>query len=942
MEFSFGLVVLSLFISVTFSASLVSDVKSLAHTDNGMPSDVETIELRMKKAIPNVDDAYLCASYEMPDDEVYIIKYEAIANASTAHHILLYGCSDGPAMSTPTWDCPPLCKGSEQIMFAWAKNAPPTVLPKDVGFRVGGKGESSVKNIVLQIHYAHSSTAPDESGIRIYLTRQKQKYVAGIFLMMSYRLNIPPNTPVVHADISCKYFGETSMHPFAYRTHAHDLGRVITGYQYNTTYHMIGKGNPQWPQAFYPTKEDIEIKPGDSLIARCTFNSTGRDRPTFAGATGKDEMCNFYMMFYTDSSVTRTFSECGGSHYPNLVQSLPADSDKPLPPNPLLDEKAGHHHLHHHTAVVKPVETPTPPPQTGNPKAPKSSLQNLGKDYQDYSMYGNLDNPVDIPQYRKRYGPNYYDYDNANQWNNYDTDNNEFDPDTENGRSRNRNKQFMAMNDQMKGFSHLKPKPKSQEFKGKTILLTTLSPTTVADGIAVKGDNSKVSVSTTTKGPRQSKKTDLIFESQWPNENVDIGQVSGVATDDDGLIYVFHRGSRQWDQYSFDIYNQFQQKNDPIKEEAIMIFSKDGKVLRSFGSKQFFMPHGLAVDKQKNIWVTDVGLHQVLRFPPGKDTPDLVLGEKFVPKTDEKHFCKPTDIAVLSNGDFYVSDGYCNGRIMKFSANGTFIKQFGHLDVLQSTDNSPGAFDIPHSLTVAEGKGLVCVADRENGRIQCFDLEGNFRHQIKHKEFGDRLFALEYSPIHDGILFAINGPAIDTSHTYPVQGFTLNLQTGDLLQIWNRPKGLSNPHDIAVNPSDHSVYVGELDDNLWKFAMQHTDTIIPSPEKKELIPVLSSDNDEEKGVDTKKSSSVTPSIVLGVLLVVPVVLVVMITILVRMYHSGKCGKNKGNKVFNLQSFFNSHKGFDRLSTEESDHELDPFDGSDEEEYTAPAKRKQRT
>ncbi|KAK6178789.1 hypothetical protein SNE40_011296 [Patella caerulea] len=805
MEFSFGLVVLSLFISVTFSASLVSDVKSLAHTDNGMPSDVETIELRMKKAIPNVDDAYLCASYEMPDDEVYIIKYEAIANASTAHHILLYGCSDGPAMSTPTWDCPPLCKGSEQIMFAWAKNAPPTVLPKDVGFRVGGKGESSVKNIVLQIHYAHSSTAPDESGIRIYLTRQKQKYVAGIFLMMSYRLNIPPNTPVVHADISCKYFGETSMHPFAYRTHAHDLGRVITGYQYNTTYHMIGKGNPQWPQAFYPTKEDIEIKPGDSLIARCTFNSTGRDRPTFAGATGKDEMCNFYMMFYTDSSVTRTFSECGGSHYPNLVQSLPADSDKPLPPNPLLDEKAGHHHLHHHTAVVKPVETPTPPPQTG-----------------------------------------------------------------------------------------------------------------------------------------QSKKTDLIFESQWPNENVDIGQVSGVATDDDGLIYVFHRGSRQWDQYSFDIYNQFQQKNDPIKEEAIMIFSKDGKVLRSFGSKQFFMPHGLAVDKQKNIWVTDVGLHQVLRFPPGKDTPDLVLGEKFVPKTDEKHFCKPTDIAVLSNGDFYVSDGYCNGRIMKFSANGTFIKQFGHLDVLQSTDNSPGAFDIPHSLTVAEGKGLVCVADRENGRIQCFDLEGNFRHQIKHKEFGDRLFALEYSPIHDGILFAINGPAIDTSHTYPVQGFTLNLQTGDLLQIWNRPKGLSNPHDIAVNPSDHSVYVGELDDNLWKFAMQHTDTIIPSPEKKELIPVLSSDNDEEKGVDTKKSSSVTPSIVLGVLLVVPVVLVVMITILVRMYHSGKCGKNKGNKVFNLQSFFNSHKGFDRLSTEESDHELDPFDGSDEEEYTAPAKRKQRT
>ena len=61
---------------------------------------------------------------------------------------------------------------------------------------------------------------------------------------------------------------------------------------------------------------------------------------------------------------------------------------------------------------------------------------------------------------------------------------------------------------------------------------------------------------------------------------------------------------------------------------------------------------------------------------------------------------------------------------------------------------APGVFDIPHSVTVAEEFNLVCVADRENGRIQCFDLEGNFKHIIKHPEFGTRLFAVEYCPLH--------------------------------------------------------------------------------------------------------------------------------------------------------------------------------------------------
>lgn len=66
-----------------------------------------------------------------------------------------------------------------------------------------------------------------------------------------------------------------------------------------------------------------------------------------------------------------------------------------------------------------------------------------------------------------------------------------------------------------------------------------------------------------------------------------------------------------------------------------------------------------------------------MKFRKGEDKPSLTLGEAFVPGDDERHFCKPTDVAVASNGDLFVADGYCNSRIMKFDKNGNLLKQFG-------------------------------------------------------------------------------------------------------------------------------------------------------------------------------------------------------------------------------------------------------------------------
>lgn len=95
------------------------------------------------------------------------------------------------------------------------------------------------------------------------------------------------------------------------------------------------------------------------------------------------------------------------------------------------------------------------------------------------------------------------------------------------------------------------------------------------------------------------------------------------------------------------------------------------------------MPHGLTIDHENNIWVTDVALHQVFKFNPlsknsNLGSPVITLGTPFEPGNDETHFCKPTDVVVDSyTGDFYVSDGYCNSRIIKYDKTGKKLLSWG-------------------------------------------------------------------------------------------------------------------------------------------------------------------------------------------------------------------------------------------------------------------------
>lgn len=92
------------------------------------------------------------------------------------------------------------------------------------------------------------------------------------------------------------------------------------------------------------------------------------------------------------------------------------------------------------------------------------------------------------------------------------------------------------------------------------------------------------------------------------------------------------------------------------------------------------MPHGLTVDADGNVWITDVALHQVFKFGPKGQMVLLTLGKKFQPGNDDEHFCKPTAVAVLESGEFFVADGYCNSRVIKYTRMGVKLLQWGSLD----------------------------------------------------------------------------------------------------------------------------------------------------------------------------------------------------------------------------------------------------------------------
>lgn len=188
------------------------------------------------------------------------------------------------------------------------------------------------------------------------------------------------------------------------------------------------------------------------------------------------------------------------------------------------------------------------------------------------------------------------------------------------------------------------------------------------------------------------------------------GSTSAVDVDRDGNIWVFERcGERTCAGSNL---------------APIFKFDRSGKPVKSFGAGMFVFPHGMHVDKDGNVWVTDAEGkdgkgHQVVKFSPdGKVL--LALGKAGVTGDGPDTFNRPSAVVTAPNGDIFVADGHggdSNARIVKFSKDGKFIKAWGR------KGSAPGEFADLHAIAL-DSTGRVFVGDRGNGRIQIFDQDG--------------------------------------------------------------------------------------------------------------------------------------------------------------------------------------------------------------------------
>jgi DNA-binding beta-propeller fold protein YncE len=161
-------------------------------------------------------------------------------------------------------------------------------------------------------------------------------------------------------------------------------------------------------------------------------------------------------------------------------------------------------------------------------------------------------------------------------------------------------------------------------------------------------------------------------------------------------------------------------------DDSILHFDATGKLIKSFGSGMFLFPHGIAVDKDGNVWITDGQTANGKGFTVVKFSPD---GKVLM--TLDYAFNQPNDVAIAPNGDIFVAEGHTpmmgSAQILKFSKEGKFITKWG------KHGPGPGEFEVPHALAF-DSRGRLFVGDRANNRIQIFDQDGKFL--AEWKQFG--------------------------------------------------------------------------------------------------------------------------------------------------------------------------------------------------------------
>lgn len=282
--------------------------------------------------------------------------------------------------------------------------------------------------------------------------------------------------------------------------------------------------------------------------------------------------------------------------------------------------------------------------------------------------------------------------------------------------------------------------------------------------------------------PPREEVAKLAVDTAWPTIPVGakFGEVSAVDVDAQGNVWVLHRAGRPWEE-PFPA--------TPIAEPTVFKFSPEGTLLAQWGAGLFIIPHGLSVDPQGKIWITDTGLEQVLRFSP-EGALELTLGEKGVTKQDAGHFGRPADVAFLGDR-VLIADGYVNTRVAEFAPDGKFIRDWGD-------------FKVAHAVAVDEQR--IYVADRENARIQVYDHAAKLLATWA-SPAGNHTYGLK--PLGGGRLLAVEGRDGADRKGAIIRVYAADGSIETSYDIGLPGDNASLGHDLALGPDGH-IYVTDV------------------------------------------------------------------------------------------------------------------------------------
>jgi sugar lactone lactonase YvrE len=279
-----------------------------------------------------------------------------------------------------------------------------------------------------------------------------------------------------------------------------------------------------------------------------------------------------------------------------------------------------------------------------------------------------------------------------------------------------------------------------------------------------------------------------------------LGEAVAVATNSKGHIFVYHRSANT----------------------RLFEFDQTGNFVKEIGSGYygFEFAHSVRVDKDDNIWTVDEGTNMVTKFSPAGKVlmvlgrrPPAVLGVQPFPAgpnapAQKYILCRPTDVGWDPQGNIFVSDGYCNNRVVKYDKDGRFLAQAGS----EKPGSALGEFNLPHGLQV-DGQGNVWVADRTNNRYQVLDNNLKPIREITNVGVGWTV-CVSGGP-HQYVFFSNSNPNGNMPGTWDITGEIFKAELdGKVLGRFGRP-GKAAPGFQVVHMIDcrnpNEIIVGEIE-----------------------------------------------------------------------------------------------------------------------------------